>query len=45
MTAAALLDLPTLANGGLLIPLLIVAGLWVHWRLTTTTDSDEGDLS
>lgn len=30
------LDLPTLTNGGLLIPLFIVAGAWLHWRLTTT---------
>ena len=38
-----MIDLPSLTNGGLLIPLLIVAGCCLHWRLTTTEESDEGD--
>ncbi len=36
-----MIDLPNLTNGGLLIPLLIAAGCWLAWRLTTdTTDED-----
>jgi len=37
------LDLPTLTNGGLLIPLLIVAGCCLHWLLTTTDHHTKGD--
>ena len=39
-----LLDLPNLTNGGLLIPLLIAAALYLRLRLTTT-DPSEGDES
>lgn len=38
-----MIDLPSLSNGGVLIPLLIAAGCWLAWRLTTTEESDEGD--
>ena len=37
------LDLPTLTNGGLLIPLLIAAGCWLAWALTTTDHHTKGD--
>ena len=30
-------------NGGLLIPLLIVAGCWLAWALTTTDHHTKGD--
>lgn len=36
-------DIPLPTNGGLLIPLLIAAGCWLAWHLTTTEESDEGD--
>lgn len=34
-----MIDIPSLTNGGVLIPLLIAAGCWLHWRLTTTEDT------
>ena len=37
-----MIDIPSLTNGGVLIPLLIAAGCWLAWRLTTE-ESDEGD--
>lgn len=38
-----MIDIPSLTNGGVLIPLLIAAGCWLHWRLTTTTEDTKGD--
>lgn len=37
-----MIDIPSLTNGGVLIPLLIAAGCWLAWRLTTTEDT-KGD--
>ena len=36
-------DIPLLTNGGLLIPLIIAAGCWLAWALTTTDHHTKGD--